>query len=153
MPTEIGRIEKIETQWAWVKTQRKSACASCSKKDYCHSIDGGDRMLVKVQNRVQAQAGDEVELFINSKTQLKGLFILYMLPVFGLLLGALTAEGLSASFDINAGVAMVVFISVGLVLAFAVMRRLANRLEMKGDLNPVITRIIHRGFANASKGK
>jgi len=55
MSTEKGVVEKLENGFAWVRSQRKSACGSCNNKAHCSSIDGGRQMLVKVNNDLNAQ--------------------------------------------------------------------------------------------------
>ncbi|NIV99902.1 Fis family transcriptional regulator, partial [Candidatus Saccharibacteria bacterium] len=56
-----GTVEKVEAEWAWVKTKRSSACSSCASRHHCLT-QGGDQMLVKAQNTARAKKGDEVEL-------------------------------------------------------------------------------------------
>ena len=87
MSAERGIVEKVEPGWAWVKTKRSSACNSCASRHHCLT-QGGDQMLVKAQNRVGANKGDEVELYLSTKTKLKGTAIVYLLPVLGIFLGA-----------------------------------------------------------------
>ena len=86
MSEERGIVESVEPGWAWVKTKRSSACESCGSRHHCLT-QGGDQMVVKAQNTVQAQKGDEVELYLSTGTRLKGTAIVYLLPVLGILAG------------------------------------------------------------------
>ena len=71
MSAERGIVERVEPGWAWVKTKRSSACESCGSSHHCLT-QGGDQMVVKAQNTVQAQKGDEVELYLRNPTQRHG---------------------------------------------------------------------------------
>ncbi len=95
MDIEKGTVQKIEDGWAWVETRRTGSCENCGQKSHClMSGEGNDRMLVKAENVAQARAGDEVELYLNTKTKLKGLFMVYIFPVLGLLIGAIMGNGM-----------------------------------------------------------
>jgi sigma-E factor negative regulatory protein RseC len=140
MPAERGIVENVEPGWAWVKTRRSSACASCDSRHHCLT-QGGDQMLVKAQNTVQAKKGDEVELYLSSKTKLKGTAIVYLIPVFGIFVGAFSANPLSAVIGLNPSVGMAVFTLTGLVMAVFLMRYLANRMDSKQALTPLVKRV------------
>ncbi len=141
MSDERGIVEKVEPGWAWVKTKRSSACASCNSRHHCLT-QGGDQMLVRAQNTVQAKKGDEVELYLSTKTKLKGTAIVYLLPVLGIFLGAFSADPLSKALGLNPSLGMVVFTLTGLILAIFLMRYLANRMAAKQALTPLVKRVI-----------
>ena len=141
MSAERGIVEKVESGWAWVKTKRSSACASCGSRHHCLT-QGGDQMLVKAQNTVQAKKGDEVELYLSSKTKLKGTAIVYLIPVFGIFVGAFTANPLSNALGFNPSLGMTVFTLMGLVMAVFLMRYLANRMDSNQALTPLVKRVI-----------
>jgi sigma-E factor negative regulatory protein RseC len=141
MSAERGKVEKVEADWAWVKTKRSSACSSCASRHHCLT-QGGDQMLVKAQNTARAKRGDEVELYLSTKTKLKGTAIVYLIPVFGLFVGAFSANPLSAAMGINPSLGMAVFTLAGLVLSIFLMRYMANRMDSKQALTPLVKRVI-----------
>ena len=141
MSAERGTVEKVETGWAWVKTKRSSACSSCASRHHCLT-QGGDQMLVKAQNTARAKKGDEVELYLSTKTKLKGTAIVYLIPVFGLFVGAFSANPLSAAMGMNPSLGMAVFTLAGLALSVFLMRYLANRMDSKQALTPLVKRVI-----------
>ena len=106
--------------------------------------EGNDRMLVKADNAAQAQTGDEVEIYLNSKTKLKGLFMIYMFPVIGLLLGALSGKSLSTLIGFNHDLATVLAAFCGMALAFFLARVLGFRMKENNELTPIVSRIIRR---------
>ena len=144
MSQEIGIVESTDDNWVWVKTQRKSACSHCGHKDHCHIVEGSDRMLVKARNAADAKRGDEVELFISTKTKLKCVFMVYMVPVFGLMIGAFSAGSLSGLLGLNPKIGMVLFSLAGVVIAYLLVRRFSNRMETKDALTPLVKRVVRR---------
>ena len=107
-------------------------------------VEGGNQMIVKAQNTAQAKKGDEVELYLSTKAKLKCTAIVYLMPVFGIFLGAFSANTLSDSLGINQSLGMVVFTMMGLVLAVFLMRYLANRMLSRQAYTPLIKRVIMR---------
>jgi len=145
MDIEKGTVQKIEESWAWVETRRTGSCDNCSQKKHCHSSgDGRDRMLVKAENVAQARSGDEVEIYLNSKTKLKGLFMIYMLPVIGLLVGALLGKSLSTLIGLDGDLMTVLASFCGMAIAFFVVRVLGFRMKENNELTPVVSRIVRR---------
>ena len=144
MTAEKGIVETVGDDWAWVVTQRKEMCEHCGNKGSCHMVQGTNRMVVKARNLARAREGDEVELYLSTKTKLKGLFIMYMFPVIGLLVGAFSANSLAELTGLNKTVAMALFTSGGLVLAFLLARFLGDRMETSQKLMPSISRVVRR---------
>ena len=141
MSAERGIVEKVEAEWAWVKTKRSSACSSCSSRSHCLT-QGSDQMVVKAQNSAHAKKGDEVELYLSTKTKLTGTAIVYLIPVFGIFVGAFSANPLSAALGLNPSLGMAVFTLTGLVLSIFLMRYLANRMDSKQTLTPLVKRVV-----------
>jgi positive regulator of sigma E activity len=107
-------------------------------------VEGMDRLVVKAKNVAHAEEGDEVELYLNTRTKFKGYFVLYILPVLGLVIGALSADNLSRLLGLNANLGLVLFTFSGLVLAMFLVRYVSNRMEVRGELTPSVTRVLKR---------
>ena len=146
MSIEKGRVEKAEGGWTWVLTQRKGTCDTCGHKGACHMVEGSDRMVVKAKNNARAQVGDEVEIFLSTRTHLKTVFIVYMVPVLGLLAGAILAGNLSVFLGLNEKWGMVLFPILGLVLAFFLVRLIETRKKASQELTPVVTRVVRHSI-------
>ena len=147
MSVEKGTVESTQDGFAWVLTRRKEACSDCGHKHHCHMVEGMDRMRVKARNAARARVGDEVELYLSTKTKLKGLFVLYMFPVLGLFIGAFSAEPLSQLVGLSKNVGTVLFTVSGLVLALVLARFISGRMAAKEELVPLISRVIGRSRA------
>ncbi|MEJ2219248.1 MAG: SoxR reducing system RseC family protein [Desulfobacterales bacterium] len=150
MSAERGTVEKVEADWAWVKTKRSSACSSCASRSHCLT-QGGDQMLVKAQNTARAKKGDEVELYLSTGTKLKGTAIVYLIPVFGLFAGAFSADPLSAAIGMNPSLGMALFTLTGLVLSVFLMRYLANRMDSTKALTPLVKRVVFSARSKSIK--
>ena len=144
MSAETGTIEKTENNWAWVKTRRKSACAGCGQKDHCHSVDGADLMIVKAENLVNARRGDLVEVYLSTAAKMKCLFMIYILPVLGLLIGAFAAESLSNRIGLNPDIGLALFALLGFGIALLAVRAFNNRVARTSSLTPAVRRVIRR---------
>ena len=142
MADERGIVENVEQGWAWVKTKRSSACSHCSGRHHCRMVEGDYQMVVKAQNTAQAQKGDKVELYLSTKAKLKCTAIVYLMPVFGIFLGAFSANTLSDALGLNQSLGMVMFTITGLVLAGFLMRYLVNRMASGQAYTPLIKRVI-----------
>lgn len=148
MDIEKGTVQKIEERWAWVETRRTGSCENCGQKKLCLMIgEGNDRMLVKAENVAQARTGDEVEIHLNTKTKLKGLFMIYIFPVLGLLIGALIGNGLSGLIGLNGDFGTVLLAFCGMASAFLLARFLGFRMKENNELTPIVSRVIRRMHA------
>ena len=101
-------------------------------------------MVVKAQNTARAQKGDEVELYLSSKTKLKGTAIVYLIPVLGIFVGAFSADPLSAAIGLNPSVGMALFTLAGLISSIFLLRYLASRMDAQQDLIPSVRRVVFR---------
>jgi sigma-E factor negative regulatory protein RseC len=110
-------------------------------------VEGMDRMRVKARNVARAREADEVELYLSSKSKLKGLFVLYMFPVLGMVIGAFSANSLSGLLGLSLDLGMVVFTLSGLGLALVLARLVSERMASKGELMPSISRVVGRSRA------
>jgi len=145
MSTERGVVEKTENGFAWVRTQKKSACTGCASRSHCSGIVGGNQMLVKVTNPIQAQKGDSVELYLSTSFQLKCTFIIYMIPVFGLITGALLAAPMSNLLMLGHSIGIAVFTISGLLVSVYFSRVLINKISREENINPIIRRMFSHG--------
>ncbi|MBW2028167.1 MAG: SoxR reducing system RseC family protein [Deltaproteobacteria bacterium] len=146
METERGTVRNTEGHWAWVETERKGSCESCSHKGHCSMTGNGmNKMVVKAENDARAQVGDLVEIFLSTRTRLKGLFVIYIFPVIGLLSGAIAGNAFSRRFQWEADKGTVLFALSGLVVAFLMAKISEARMNAKRELTPIVSRVIRHG--------
>ncbi len=124
MAIEEGVVTGIEESFALVKVVRKTACAHCPSAGSCH-IESDRDMLVKAQNEAGARIGQRVKLFISPGSILAASFLLYLVPLFGLVMGAAIGKLVVAPFFANlssellaAGIGLITMAGVFLGIRF-----------------------------------
>ncbi|MDX1344563.1 MAG: SoxR reducing system RseC family protein [Sedimenticolaceae bacterium] len=110
MIEEIATVIKIEGEMMSVEIQRQSSCGACSVKSGCGtnliaSLFGKRRAMLSLPNTIHARPGDRVVLGIRENDLVSGSIRLYLLPLAGLLLGALAGHLLAGTelFSIAGG--------------------------------------------------
>jgi sigma-E factor negative regulatory protein RseC len=88
---EEGMVTAIEGAYALVKVVRTTSCAHCPSAGVCH-IESDREMIVKARNSVGARIGQRVQLFIAPGSILAASFLLYIIPLFGLIFGAVAGK-------------------------------------------------------------
>jgi len=124
MIEEIATVIKTEGEMMSVEIQRQSSCGACSVKSGCGtnliaSLFGKRRALLSLPNTIHARPGERVVLGIRENDLVAGSIRLYLLPLAGLLLGALAGH-LLAGTELFA-------IAGGLLGMFAVLHGLKSR--------------------------
>ncbi|MFH1242289.1 MAG: SoxR reducing system RseC family protein [Pseudomonadota bacterium] len=152
MSVETGTVQRVEGGFAWVLTERKGACDGCGQRGCCSMIEGSDAMVVRAENVAKAKQGDEVELFLSTKTRIKGMMVIYILPVAGLLVGALSGGTLSSIVGLGENSGSLLFAFVGLGLGFLLVRIAALRMESRKELTPIVSRIRRRMGGPSASG-
>lgn len=90
---EYGVITELKEQRvATVMCRRNSACDHCPSSGACNIGDDGENMQVDAINEIGAQVGDRVKVVTSSKLFLQSSFMLYIVPLIGLLIGALLGQ-------------------------------------------------------------
>jgi len=146
MAQEQGVVAGIrEDGWAHVVTERKDACGDCGASHCCVSFGSSSETVVKALNRAGAKVGDLVSVTLSSGTVIKGAAIVYVIPVVGLISGALIGASLNQRLPISETGAVATFGIAGLFLGFIITALLSRWMSAHNRLTPVITRIIKRG--------
>jgi sigma-E factor negative regulatory protein RseC len=146
MAQEQGLVRDIrEDGWAHVVTERKDACGDCGASHCCVSFGSSSEIVVKALNRAGAKVGDLVSMNLSSGTVIKGALVVYMIPLVGLMSGALMGASLNQRLPISETGAVVTFGVAGLILGFIITALLSRWMSAHNMLTPVITRIIKPG--------
>lgn len=142
MATEHGIVTKVDSETAWIKTTKTSACKSCSARSSCNVMGGGKEMEVKAINDAKAKVGQKVVISFETSPLLKATFLLYVLPIIFLIAGALIGQKISPAFNMDASIisALFGFLFFGLAMIFA--KSKGNRLAKKEEYRPKVIRII-----------
>lgn len=99
MIEEPGTVVAIDGVHAEVRTERRSVCGGCAARDGCGTslierLLGTRPNRVRALNQAQARVGERVMLGIPEQGLLGASLAVYLVPVSGLVIGALLGERL-----------------------------------------------------------
>ena len=142
MATEQGVVLRTDSEAAWVKTIRSSACEGCTAKGSCHSMGGGQEMEVKALNPAGAREGDRILLSFETGALLKATFLIYVFPIIFLIAGAALGQMLAPfmAFNLSALSALLGF--AFFFTALFIIKARANKMAQKNAYRPKITKIL-----------
>lgn len=146
MLEEQGRVVVVEEGFAWVETQRKSACGSCSVNKGCGTgviskVVGQRTTRVRAINEINAKMGDEIVIGLNDEALVRGSLAVYAAPLLAMLLMALLGDLVGRELQLNSSEGLtVIFGLVGLGLGFLWVRNFSRRIADDVRYQPVILR-------------
>ena len=144
MATEQGVVLRADSQTAWVKTVRSTACEGCSAKGSCHGTGGAQDREVKALNTAGARAGDRIVLGFETGSLLKATFLIYVFPIILLVVGAAHGQMLAPIIDLNASVLSVLSGFAFFFSALIFVKARANKMAKKDGYQPKVIKIIDR---------
>ena len=106
MIEEVGTvIERKGKQVAVVICKKSSLCEHCATSGSCTMGDDDRTRLIEVHNLLGAEVGDQVRIATSTKSFLQSSFLLYIVPLIALVVGAiagkLVGENLDTGLDPN----------------------------------------------------
>jgi sigma-E factor negative regulatory protein RseC len=100
MVEEIGSIVEVRgKQVAIVMCEKSSFCEHCASMESCQVGNDNKSKLVEAYNVIGAQVGDKVRLSVSSKTFLQSSFLLYIVPLIALIVGAIAGQAIGSSLE------------------------------------------------------
>ena len=92
---EIGQVTKVNKDEVVVRLMRQEACAKCGA---CSAGLESKDMFIHAINLCHAKEDDFVEIELEEANFIKAVFIMYGIPLIGLLIGIAIGEGLGFLF-------------------------------------------------------
>lgn len=137
---EEGEVIAVEGNQAKVRVIRSPACDSCSTRKTCGLLGEGETVLTAL-NTVGATKGQRVRVSLKVEGGVKASFILYLVPLAGLVAGALI--GYHTQFLGDKDISGAVFSLLFVALTFIGIKYYAH-LRYSGDqsYNPKITKVV-----------
>lgn len=151
--TETGRVVAVEADSLWVETIRKSTCGTCSARSGCgHGLmnrlgDGRSsyiRVLPGNEDISQCKVNDEVRIGIPEQLMLRGSFLVYILPLIGLLAGA---AGGASLYTGNPDLGTAIGALAGFLTCLAYIRLHSLRHRDDSSLQPTLLEVLPAGEA------
>ncbi len=142
MLEESAVVVAIEGPDAWVQTIRQSACAACSARQGCGQsvlarMSGGRANQVRVANRCHARVGQTVVLGLSESAFLRASMMVYLVPLIGLIAGALCASWLFGGHEGFTAMGGLVSMLAGFVLV----SKICTTKQQLAQYNPVMLRL------------
>ncbi len=100
-----GVVLEVKDRVAKVEVKGRPACKKCGA---CR-MGKDDKIITEVGNNVGAHPGDTVQIKINTPSLLKAAFVIYIVPVIGLMLSVIIGEKITSSQTLIAVLGMVGF--------------------------------------------
>jgi len=144
MIDETGIIIELKAaDVALVLCQKNSACAHCSAEKICHANEGSQTRQVEVYNPDGAQVGDQVRLSVTTRSFLYSSFLLYIVPLIVLIIGAVIGKEIAPLFEIGLDAnALSAIMGTGLMGLSFLGIRIATMLMNRKKYMPQITAVI-----------
>jgi sigma-E factor negative regulatory protein RseC len=100
MIEEVGTIVELRGKhMALVLCEKSSMCEHCATSGACHIGDDGRARTVEAVNAIGANVGDKVRVAVSTRTFLQSGFILYIVPLIALVVGAVVGKLLGENFE------------------------------------------------------
>jgi len=138
-------IRTLPGSRAHVVADKQGGCASCSSAKSCHTTHATKKLTTTVINRIGAEPGDIVAIDVSSGKLLGGLAVIYLLPVFGLMVGAVLGANVKEVVSLSENGSVLLFGGIGLALGFGLVFSISKLLAANDALTPVINRVIRKG--------
>ena len=142
MATEQGIVLRTESDAAWVKTVRSSACEGCTAKGSCHTTGSGEDMEVKAINSVGAGVGDRIVLSFETASLLKATFLIYVFPIILMITGAVLGQMLAPRIGFSTSALSVLLGFAFFFSSLFIIKARANKMAQKNAYQPKITKIL-----------
>ena len=148
MITTLATVVSTNKETITVHCQQKSTCGSCASKSTCGSgvIETAlpkhvHEVVLETSQASLISPGQWVEIGLSERSMIHSALLMYMVPLFGLLIGCLIGELFFG--DTNGHESGIIACSVLFAgLGFGVSRYFARRLERNLAYHPSLLRIL-----------
>jgi len=146
---EEGVVLQTMGGLAQVETTQQEACKSCGARGACQALGGDKKRVIAAVNQVGAQKGDRVVMAMPAKGVLGASFLVYMVPVFALLVGAAVGKKLGPSLGLSGQTGAIILGVLSLLGAWYILRQVSERLAGRKELTVKVVRILQQGEGDA----
>lgn len=102
MIEEVGSVVELKSKLvAVVLCQKSSFCEHCASLQSCQMGSDDRSRLVEVRNTLGARVGDRVRLATSTRTFLQSSFLLYIVPLLFLVVGAASGQLLGSRLHLG----------------------------------------------------
>ena len=143
MIEESGEVVSLERGAVWVATSRKTTCSSCAANAGCGQglLDklaiNSQRGTVRALTDLNLAVGDKVVIGLREDALVRASLLVYLLPLLGLFVGAVSADLLTLGEPLSIAAGFVGFAAAGLWV-----RRHSQQHLADPALQPVVLRAL-----------
>lgn len=143
MLEESAIVVKIEHGQTWVVGTQNNACAGCMQKNSCSSTALASVLKKKpipVDSELTLQIGDTVMVAVDESVLLRAAFLMYLLPVCALFIGAGIADSLVNDTTPYGDLWIAGGALAGLALALFIMQKIQKYALLNYYARPVVVK-------------
>jgi sigma-E factor negative regulatory protein RseC len=146
MIEERAEVVAREGRFAWVQTQRASTCGACAVNKGCGTaalakVLGQRSTRVRVLNEAGAGVGEQVIIGLPEQALVRGALAVYLVPLLGLLGGALFGAHLAGRLLAEQPDLFSIFFGgLGLAVGIGWLRYHARHIREDARYQPVVVR-------------
>lgn len=141
MIEEFGTVVELKSKHtAVVLCKKSSLCEHCASAGVCTIGDDGHARLIEVHNLLGAVVGDHVRIATTTKSFLQSSFLLYIVPLIALVIGAAAGKMVGEYLDtgLDANLLSAVFGVFFLVGSFLVLRVGSSVLDKENYMPKIV---------------
>lgn len=141
MINEIGTVVELKGKaTAVVMCQKSSLCENCATNGNCMMGDDGKSRLIEVRNRLGATIGDNVRIATTTKSFLQSSFLLYIVPLIALVVGAIVGQVVGDNMEtgLDPNVLSAIFGVFFMIGSFIVLRVGSNALDKETYMPSIV---------------
>ncbi|ATW25904.1 SoxR reducing system RseC family protein [Candidatus Formimonas warabiya] len=136
MQEQVGVVLEVSGSMAKVKATRHSDCENCG------ACPGNQAMVLEARNPVGAKPGQRVAFEVKEVNMLKAAFIVYMLPLVAIFLGAWGGNWVSHHFGLPVLLLQITGGLLAFILSVIYIKFFDSAAHGNSQMQPVITRIL-----------
>ena len=138
---EEGVVIDTYGEFAKVEARRSASCEGCASKDTCKP-DSNASMIIEVINPVNARVGDRICFEVEAGTLLKSTFVIYLMPVIFILVGAWVGEEISKIYfknkDTISAISGGLFFLVSVFISISLNRYFSKNKKYKPTIKEIL---------------
>lgn len=136
MEEQQGIVIATNGQMAKVKASRHNDCENCG------ACPGNSAMVLDMLNPLGAKPGQRVAFEIQQTNMLKAAFVVYVLPLIAMFVGALAGSYLAGHLHYSALPCEVAGGIIAFILAVLYIKYFDSSAKSKDEMRPTIVRIL-----------
>lgn len=136
---EEAVVLEVKDKKAKVKIERNKSCQGCG---LC-SLNPGGMMVTEVEDPLGVKVGDRVKVELPDKDFLKAVFILYLVPISGLIIGTLIGSKFNSQ---NTGILVILGGFIGFALSFILVHYYDRKIGSQKTFHSRITKVLKERF-------